>query len=378
MRLGFDKQNKEQCCQYVPIIKTIEALLKDTSVKRQFNNPPVSQDGIWQDINDGDLIKGNLFFIKFPNAIKVLLFQDAFEVVNPLGSAKKKHKVLAMYATLGNIHPENRSKIHPFQLVLLVREIDLKYFGQNIVFRALVYDLKKLEEVGVLVDDQYVQGTLAMIMGDNLGSHGIGGFVENFSSCSHVCRFCLILLEQVRTDATLNFYCERTPDNYTEACAIVQGNPELGHYKGVKFNSIFNELQYYHVCNPGLPPCLGHDLFEGVVQYDLALFLNCLIKIKKWFSYTYLNQLIVRFKYKGYDANDKPSIVNENGKTLGGHAVQNWCLLRLLPLLISSKIQDHCDEVWAAICLLREIVENFSCASCLFKSENRRVSRGTY
>ena len=69
-----------------------------------------------------------------------------------------------MYATLGNIHPENRSKIHPMQLVLLVREIDLKYFGQNIVFRAIVDDLKKLEEVGVLVDDQYVQGTLAMIM----------------------------------------------------------------------------------------------------------------------------------------------------------------------------------------------------------------------
>jgi hypothetical protein len=244
------------------------------------------------------LIKRNLFFIKFPNAIKVLLFQDALEVVNPLGSAKKKHKVLAMYATLGNIHPENRSKIHPMQLVLLVREIDLKYFGQNIVFRALVDDLKKLEEVGALVDDQYVQGTLAMIMGDNLGSHCIGGFVENFSSYAHVCRFCLILLEQVRTDATLNFYCERTPDNYTETCAIVEGNPELGHYKGVKFNYIFNELQYYHVCNPGLPPCLGHDLFEGVVQYDLALFLNCLIKIKKWFIYTYLNQLIVRFKYK--------------------------------------------------------------------------------
>ena len=59
MRLGFDKQNKEQCYQYVPIIKTIEALLKDTSVKRQFNNLPVTQDGILQDINDRDLIKGN-------------------------------------------------------------------------------------------------------------------------------------------------------------------------------------------------------------------------------------------------------------------------------------------------------------------------------
>ena len=300
MRLGFDKQNKQRCYQYIPIIDTIEALLKDSSVKKQFEDPQVSPDGVLQDINDGHLIRGNSFFIKLPNAIKILLFQDAFEVVNPLGSAKKKHKVIAMYATLGNIYPENRSKIHYMQLVLLVREIDFKYFGQDTVFRALVDDLKKIEEVGVFVDDHYVQGTLVMIMGDNLGSHCIGGFVENFSSCPHVCRFCLILLEQVRTVATLNIYCERTPENYSEACAIVKGNPELNHYQGVKFDSIFNELQHYHVCKPGLPPCLGHDLFEGVVQllqYDLALFLNCLIKTKKWFSYTYLNQVIVKFKY---------------------------------------------------------------------------------
>ena len=105
-----------------------------------------------------------------------------------------------------------------------------------------------------------------------------------------------------------------------------------------------------------MPPCRGHDLFEGVVQYDLALFLNYLVKMKKWFCYAYLNQVIVKFKYKGYDANDKPSIVNESGKTLGGHAVQNLCLLRLLPLLNASKIQDSSDKVWAAICLLREIV----------------------
>lgn len=30
------------------------------------------------------------------------------------------------------------------------------------------------------------------IAGDNLGSHGIGGFVENFSTSSFFCRFCEI------------------------------------------------------------------------------------------------------------------------------------------------------------------------------------------
>ena len=42
-------------------------------------------------------------------------------------------------------------------------------------------------------------------------------------------------------------------------------------YKGIKSESIFNQLHFFHFCNPGLPPCLGHDLFEGVVAYDLAI-----------------------------------------------------------------------------------------------------------
>lgn len=38
-------------------------------------------------------------------------------------------------------------------------------------------------------------------------------------------------------------------------------------YSGVKTNSVLNTLNYYHNCNPGLPPCIAHDLFEDVVQY---------------------------------------------------------------------------------------------------------------
>ncbi|KAF3842222.1 hypothetical protein F7725_024173 [Dissostichus mawsoni] len=40
---------------------------------------------------------------------------------------------------------------------------------------------------------------------------------------------------------------------------------------GIKSDSPFNQLGHFHVCQPGLPPCLGHDMFEGIVSYDLAL-----------------------------------------------------------------------------------------------------------
>ena len=54
-------------------------------MKKQFDNPQVSPDGVFQDINGGHLIEGNSFFINLPNAVKMLLFQDEFEIVNPLG-----------------------------------------------------------------------------------------------------------------------------------------------------------------------------------------------------------------------------------------------------------------------------------------------------
>ena len=74
------------------------------------------------------------------------------------------------------------------QLVVLIREVDFKYFGQEAVFRVLVNDLKKIEETGVQFEQKKICGTVAMFLGDNLGSHCIGGFVENFSGCVYICR----------------------------------------------------------------------------------------------------------------------------------------------------------------------------------------------
>lgn len=47
------------------------------------------------DFTDGAAFKDNAFFQTNQNALKLILYQDSFEVCNPLGSSKKKHKILA-------------------------------------------------------------------------------------------------------------------------------------------------------------------------------------------------------------------------------------------------------------------------------------------
>lgn len=97
--------------------------------------------------------------------------------------------------------------------------------------------------------------------------------------------------------------------------------------------SLFNTLTYFHVT--GLPPCIGHDLFEGIVSFDLALYINHLVKVDKQ-----LNRRKSQFKYLGKDANDKPCEVNPEGVPPNwGHTVQNWYWLRMLPILIGNKIE---------------------------------------
>jgi len=68
------------------------------------------------------------------------------------------------------------------------------------------------------------------------------------------------------------------------------------------------------------------------------------------------------------DAANKPSPINLKGDCLGGHAVQNWCLLRMLTLLVGDKVNDANEEVWRLYLLLKCIVK-LICSKCITESQ---------
>lgn len=355
--LGKNKYDQDCSCQYIPINETLQSIFNHRSVSDLLENYTCknSQKDVLQDVTDGSVYKENELFKNESNSLGVLLFQDSFEVVNPLGSAKKKHKIIGVYFTLSNLPPAYRSNVDNIQLVMLCRETDLKFFGQEKVFHILIQDLKKIEVEGILINSVIVKGTICSIIGDNLGSHYIGGFMESFN-CEYLCRYCLIKSSQIK-DKPFAVGTMRTPRHYDMCINTLNNGINIKSDHGIKFNSVFNDLKYFHVCQPGLPPCLGHDLFEGIVAYDLALYIQYFCKIKKWFTYAKLNSILHSFVYKGTDCRNKPNEISEKSDKINGHAAQNWCLLRLLPVLIGYLIKDYDDNVWDLCLQLRSIVE---------------------
>lgn len=182
-----------------------------------------------------------------------------------------------------------------------------------------------------------MKGTLLACTGDNLGSHQIGGFLESFSLKNYFCRFCY-----AHDISKLNFTEKnvslRTKDSYEIDVNIIQ---------------TLNELNFFHVCNPGLPPCIAHDLFEGIVQYDLMLALDLIIS-KKMISLLELNNKIASLNFP-FENNINYPILTKKNQVLPGTASQNMWLILVMPFLLYNNTDIKESNIFQMINLLRKI-----------------------
>ncbi|KAL6455740.1 hypothetical protein MHYP_G00355910 [Metynnis hypsauchen] len=95
-----------------------------------------------------------------------------------------------------------------------------------------------------------------------------------------------------------------------------------------------------------------------IVPLEMALCLKVFIQ-SKYFTLEELNRSIKEFPYKWSDKADAPQLVPVNfaaRKSVGGNGHKNWTLLRLLPLMVGSKIPEG-DPTWEVILVLKDIVE---------------------
>ena len=364
IELGY-REGKLRTFSYIPILSVLRNILLKPDALHEVVSGVTERrvhSAKYCDFRDGLFFSNNSLCQIEETVLLIGLYQDDFEVANPLGTSRKVHKICSFYWTLINIPHRFRSSLQVINTCILCKTTDFKYFGKEAVLRPLLRDIHTLETNGLYVDllQAEVKGTLAFISADNLGAHTIGGFFENFSTVQHFCRFCCITLSDFLQSENPNLWVSQFRDKevYEEQVQLLRDNTENSRRCGLKTECIIhNYLANFHVTH-GLPPDVSHDLLEGIVPFEIALCIGHFIN-SGYFSLDYLNHRIHDFPFKGQDITNKPHEINPTFKkshTIGGNATENRCLLKLLFLFIGSIVPEDVT-VWHLLLDLKDIVE---------------------
>ena len=338
--------------QYVPILRTLKTLLGHEDVFTQVMNDHSSENNELLDICDGSAFKENGLFSTEQHALQLILYLDDFNVVNPLGNKTKEYKLCAFYMVLGNLHSKYRSKLNMIQLVLLCKTKHIKQYGMPAILEPLIRDLITLEDIGLTIvkdDGQHIfRGSISVVIGDNLASHSIGGFMESFTT-SRFCRYCPMTrnnLQNLPIDVDqMRMVQLRTCRDYDTLVSRVEHHAAFTKIYGIKARSCLNQLSFFHVVN-GLPPDLGNDIFEGVANEVLACVIVYCVS-EGYYSLDILNSRVQEYEYKHHDKQNRPGPISGtlNNFKLKQTFSEMWCLVRLFPLIIGELVPRD-DPKW--------------------------------
>ena len=363
--LPAEKGCKRDSYQYVPIKKSLKLLLEDeTFIQQKLEDPYVYENDVFKDTRDGYCFRENKYFQDNPEAIPLIVFQDELEVCNPLSAAKTRHKINCTYYTSMNIQAALRSKIQSVQLVSLVSSKVWKKHGNAYCNQMFIEDMKKLETKGLQLTKptlKTVRVGLAYIVGDNLGQHNISEISQSFSS-GYICRWCKALYEDVcrrnlcYSGSEDNFHVEEwSVEEYDLNATLAEENEQDSC--GIKRHCTFNQLDSFH-CVKQMPPCLGHDVFEGVYAYDIQFYLDYLINKEKLIDADTFNMKLKAVKLSERDSKNRPKDFKsrKKGSKFEGTAGSIRVLSRVLGLILAdclstSLVGDHILKL-QAVCEL--------------------------
>lgn len=236
-----DKQG--QNIVYIPLIIMLQALLNKDGVLDKALTTSSSKENEYSNYRDGSHFNENAILAEEEFRIALGLYIDDFEVANPLGTSKKKHKLCAVYWVLANLHPKYRSSLHAIQLAVLCKVNTVKEKGYHEVLRPLIEDLISLEENGIYVEKlgASIKGTVLYVAADNLAAHALAGFQESFI-VEKMCRFCMATREEIQTkNVSSGFYTLRTKDAHDrQVQEIKQDSSKVAQY-GVKAECVLSE-----------------------------------------------------------------------------------------------------------------------------------------
>lgn len=288
--------------------------------------------------------------------VPYMLYFDDFETANPLGSRKGVHKLGAVYACLKCFPSRYNSQLKNLFLTLLFYSQDRVTFGDEVVFRTLVEEVKLLMHTGINLTvgniEYHIKFVMVQILGDNLGLNSILGFTESFSA-NHYCRNC-----RIHKHNTSKLFVEdptllRNIENYA-----VDVSADSVSDTGIKHSVIWNEIDGYHVTNNWAFDIM-HDMLEGVCNYDMQNVINYILNKRKFITLHALNSRIQAFDYGLDEGGNKPPVVTQSILSLESLNMKAIEMLRLVQnfSVIVGDVVPEGDDVWQFYLVLRQILD---------------------
>lgn len=110
-------------------------------------------------------------------SLPLILYINDLEIANPLGTSRKIHKLCSVYWIFADLPATYRSALHVIQLAALCKVPDLHNCGYQSALSPLLQDLRCPEHDGVFIESlgQSVQGTVSVVVADNLAAHSLAG-----------------------------------------------------------------------------------------------------------------------------------------------------------------------------------------------------------
>jgi hypothetical protein len=259
---GFDEETgKEHFFQYISIAKSLEHYIQHEDVWSSINRNMVRKSDTLYDYTDGSAFTEHPFFSLHPEALRLNLYVDDLGLCNPLGGAKKKHSITAVYFQIGNLEQKHLSTMQSIHVVAIANAVLVKKYGLSAVFSKIADEISLLESQGikVTVDGRLhnMFASLAAVCGDNLASHEVGGFRMCFNS-GRVCRYCMVSYDEIAaygSESDCNYPKLRTTKDHEIHTAAVLADKSLASAYGVNKQAALHSLASFDVTTCLPPDC---------------------------------------------------------------------------------------------------------------------------
>ncbi|XP_049294408.1 uncharacterized protein LOC125769644 [Anopheles funestus] len=177
---------------YIPITETLKLILRNPQNRELMkdNLPPNATVKEYSNFRSRETYQNSEYFEKFPDAIRLNLYQDDVELGNALSSRAGINKVSVFDLKIENFPCKWNSSPKTIFPLIYCTSIDTKKHGFNKILEPLIHDLKKLEH-GVDVfygKEKYtLRAVVSIFCGDTLAVHEVfellGPMVKFFCTC---------------------------------------------------------------------------------------------------------------------------------------------------------------------------------------------------